>query len=126
MSIENHKKTHFYKGLEKLIFDEKDFEELRLILNKLGNGGSNLELLKRKIINSRIRILEEVYDFVKFHIKKQIETNKEGNTPDLKREIQEKNKLLTFLAERIETFHHDLTSDAEDSNVTSPKAQDRA
>ncbi len=108
MSVENHEKTRFYKGLEKIIFNEKDFEDLKLIINKLGNGNSNVKQLKRKIINSRVLILKNISKFIAFHLKKQGVNLNSSKDSEITKEAQEKNNFLEEIALRIENLYQKL------------------
>ena len=100
-----------YKALEKIIFNEREFEDLKEIINRLSAGGSNLQQLKKKIINSRIRILEDVSDFITFHLKQQNISFKDDKSVELKRERNEKDNFLTLLAKKIENIYQNLKSD---------------
>lgn len=107
----NSKNSILQKTLEKIIFNEKEFEELKLIINKLGNGNPNIQQLKKKIINSRIRMLKDVSNFLSFHLKQQPNPSKEKKTSEFEHELREKNDFLTLLAQKIENFYQNLKSD---------------
>lgn len=111
MDNSNAENSILHKTLEKIIFKEKDFEDLKLIIKRLGAGNANLELLKRKIINSRIRILEDISDFLTFHLKQQRNSFKENKTSEFEYELREKNDFLTLLAQKIENIYQNLKSD---------------
>lgn len=107
----NTEKPFLYKALERIIFNENDFEDLKKIISGLGVGNFNVQQLKRKIVNSRIRILEDVSDFVTFHLNQQRNPFKENKSTEFESEIMEKNDFLTLLAQKIEDIYQNLKSE---------------
>ena len=100
-----------YKVLEKIIFNEKDFADLKEVINRLSTGGSNIQQLKKKIISSRIHILEDISEFITFHLNQHYNSFSEDKSADLESEIKEKNDFLKLLAQKIENIYQNLNSD---------------
>ena len=110
----NHEEDYFkkilYGLLEKIIFNENDFDLLKKSIKQLSIGKIEPKKLKQTIIQSRIKILDELLDIFPFYIeqmnKKQsmneyIEDNKNS---DLIQEIKEKNELLSGIALKVHTI----------------------
>ena len=94
--------------LEKIIFNEKDFEDFKSAIFNVSTGKNNARLLKEKIISSRARILEELKDLFPFYInqinKKQSIENFviDGNSSGCIEELKVKDDFLTEIGSRID------------------------
>ncbi len=93
--------------LERIIFNEKDFSDFKSAIFNISTGNSDPRLLKEKIINSRVRILEELKDLFPFYIN---QINKQqsldifindNNNSGLIEELREKDEFLTEIGNRI-------------------------
>ena len=97
------------KTLEKIVFKETEFKDLKNIINGLNEGRYNFEHLKKKIIESRIRILKEITEFISFYINQQQKTPKSSNISELKQDLQEREQFLELIAEKIENIYQILS-----------------
>jgi len=100
--------------LENIIFNENDFNEFKSTIINVSTGIDHPRLLKEKIINSRLRILEDLLDLFPFYInqiskKKSIKEFIEiEKNPQLIKELQEKTELLTEIGSRIDKIYEKL------------------
>jgi hypothetical protein len=105
-------------SLEKIIFDENDFNKLKQTINDLTLGLIEPKKLKEIIINSRFRLLEELLEFFPFYLKHDNfqhsveEYAKESVNPDsrLIEELKEKDEFLQELGNRINNIFNKLKS----------------
>ena len=67
-AAQDNSKKILYGLLEKIIFNEKDFSGLKEAINQFSLGQMESKILRKKIINSRIRILEELLDIIPFYM----------------------------------------------------------
>ena len=102
----------FEQVLEKIIFDEDELTELKNVVGEFVKGKVQPRQLKKEILLCRSRILEDLKEFVLFYInsKKQ---EKERETMDfkLKQELEERNKLLEIVANRVNQLVSKLEKD---------------
>jgi hypothetical protein len=97
------------KTLEKIVFKENDFKDLKDIINGLKEGRYNFQQLKKKIIESRIRILKDITEFINFYINQQQGTPKSNEMFEIQQDLQEKEKFLELIARRIEKIYQALS-----------------
>jgi len=103
-------KKILYGLLEKIIFNENDFDLLKKSIKELSIGKIEPKNLKKTIIQSRIKILDELLDIFPFYIeqmnKKQTidEYIKKNQNSDLFKEIKEKDEFLSEIALKIQTI----------------------
>ncbi|MFX0134765.1 MAG: hypothetical protein ACFFDN_14080 [Candidatus Hodarchaeota archaeon] len=105
-------------SLEKIIFNENDFNTLKQTINDLTLGLIDSKKLKQTIINSRFRLLEELLEFFPFYLKHDNfqnsveEFTKESENPDahLIEELREKDEFLQELGHRIDNIFNMLKS----------------
>ena len=103
-------------SLEKIIFDENDFNKLKQTINDLTLGLIEPKTLKEIIINTRFRLLEVLLEFFPFYLKHDSfqhsvkEYTNESETPDppLIEELKEKDELLQELGNRIDKIFNKL------------------
>ena len=102
----------FEHVLEKIIFDEDEFNELKLVVGEFTKGNVQPIQLKKRILLCRSRILEDLKEFVLFYInsKKQ---GKELETVDFKlsKELEERNEFLEIVANRVNQLVAKLKED---------------
>ena len=102
----------FEQVLEKIIFDEDELNELKIVVGEFTKGNVQPIQLKNRILLCRSRILEDLKEFVLFYInsKKQ---GKELETVDFKisKELEERNELLEIVANRVNQLVAKLKKD---------------
>jgi hypothetical protein len=107
-------KKILYGLLEKIIFNENDFSELKKSISNVSLGKLEPKILRKKIIDSRLRILEELIDIFPFYLE-QI-NNKlsldrftlEGNQSEITDIDNDKDEFLTQIAQRLENIYQKL------------------
>ena len=108
MSSSNLSNPILNKTLEKIVFKETEFKDLKNIINSLREGEHNFGHLKKKIIEFRIRILREITEFISFHLNQQQKTAKSNKIFELKQDLQEKEQFLELIAQKIEKIYQNL------------------
>ena len=102
----------FEHVLEKIIFDEDELNELKIVVGEFTKGNIQPIQLKKRILLCRSRILEDLKEFVLFYInsKKQ---GKELETVDFKlsKELEERNEFLEIVANRVNQLVAKLKKD---------------
>ena len=102
----------FEHVLEKIIFDEDELNELKIVVGEFTKGNVQPIQLKKRILLCRSRILEDLKEFVLFYInsKKQ---GKELETVDFKlsKELEERNEFLEIVANRVNQLVAKLKKD---------------
>ena len=102
----------FEHVLEKIIFDEDELNELKIVVGEFTKGNVQPIQLKKRILLCRSRILEDLKEFVLFYInsKKQ---GKELEIVDFKlsKELEERNEFLEIVANRVNQLVAKLKED---------------
>jgi hypothetical protein len=102
----------FEQVLEKIIFDEDELTELKIIVGEFTKGKVQPIQLKKRILLCRSRMLEDLKEFVLFYI---ISKNreKELETVDFKasQELEERSELLEIVANRVNQLVAKLNKD---------------
>ena len=108
--------------LERIIFNEKDFDDLKSAIVNVCTGKNDPRLLKEKVIACRVRILEELKDLFPFYInqvmkKQSIKRFAENESETyLIEDLNEKNEFFVEIGDRIEKIFKKLRDNAK--NVT--------
>ena len=118
MKVDSTREKFLSNSLEKIIFNENDFNNLKQTINDLTLGLIEPKKLKEIIINSRFRLLEELLEFFPFYLKRDSfqnsveEFTKESENPDLSliEELKEKDEFLQELGFRIDNIFNKLKS----------------
>ena len=105
------------------MFDEKELENLKIIIRRFTEGSIQAKELKQTLLRCRGRIVEDISSFLTFCIDRVQESNQPSNHREstdsnqltlanehLKIEISEKNELLKIVAERINSMLNDVRS----------------
>lgn len=116
MKVDSTHETFLSNSLEKIIFNENDFNNLKQTINDLTLGLIEPKKLKEIIINSRFRLLEELLEFFPFYLKHDSfqhsveEFTKESENPDpsLIEELKEKDEFLQELGNRVDNIFNKL------------------
>jgi len=96
--------------LERILFNEKDFDDFKSVIFNVSIGKNDPRLLKEKIISSRVRILEELKDLFPFYMNQIIKKQSiekfvnEGNNSGLIEELRDKDDFLTKIGSRIDVI----------------------
>ncbi|MFW9822046.1 MAG: hypothetical protein ACFFE4_03880 [Candidatus Thorarchaeota archaeon] len=112
MGIDREQKKLLSEMLEQILLNELELESLKLLINELSNGKISAKQLKIAIVKSRVNALKRVLDiFPFFH--NRITTQKEleklsfeekfkpNLDLDLKQELDERDRFLEQIGERI-------------------------
>ena len=118
MKVDTPREKFLCNSLEKIIFNENDFNNLKQTINDLTLGLVEPKKLKEIIINSRYRLLEELLEFFPFYLKhNNFQHSMEGFTkesenpdPHLIEELKEKDDLLQELGNRIDNIFNKIKS----------------
>ena len=119
MSLKISNKKILSESLETIIFEEKDFDELKRTINDLSLGKIEPKELKEIIINSRLRMLEELVQFFPFFVKQELtrqslekfsECPHNPDNPDLAliERLAEREELLVEVGQRIDGIFKQL------------------
>ena len=116
MKVDSTREKFLSNSLEKIIFNEADFNGLKQTINDLTFGLIEPKKLKEKIINSRFRLLQELLEFFPFYLKRDsfqhsvedFAKESENPDPDLIEELKEKDEFLQELGNRINNIFNKL------------------
>ena len=108
--------TYLQELLEKILFDPKELNLLKKSINDLNNKIITANQLKKLILKSFIRIFEELVEFIPFYFTQELNKKSIKKVShelglidsNLAEEIQEKDKLLEELGERINKIYLSL------------------
>ncbi len=107
MSIDKERKKLLMEMTEQILLNEKELESLKLLINDLSIGKIDPKQLKIAIIKSRATALRRITDIFPFFHKRiinQQEINNfasKDNNSELIQELEEKNKFLEEIGERV-------------------------
>jgi hypothetical protein len=103
--------------IEKIVFNEKELDELKIAIRDFNKGTITPKQLKQKLIQYRSRIVEEVSNFLIYCLDRTQDneqapverdltySNQSDLTDDqLRREVMERNELLEVVAKRINSL----------------------
>ena len=104
----------FEQVIEKIVFDESELEELKIVITNFTEGSITPKQLKQKILQCRGRMVEDLTEFVHFFINEKKSENLKGtnepilvlNSPNstslqLHQELKDKNELLEIIAKKV-------------------------
>ncbi len=97
--------------LEKVIFDHEELILLKNAINELIIGALKPSQFKRLILNSYVRILEDITSFIPFVLDQHLNGLKSHN-PELLKELKEKDKLLEEVSQKINKIYLNLQNKA--------------
>ena len=102
--INTNEKAEFRDYLEKIIFSKEELKELAKNINQLNKGEISLDEYKTKLLESRVRILNDITEFLSFYIKihLNVDTLEKENDIGLQNELNEKRVLLEEIAKRLQ------------------------
>ena len=105
-------KTSFKETLEKILFNPTELNKLKKTIQDLNIGITKPSQLKKLILESYIRIFEELGEFIPSYLEYKL--NYKSIDAHIGEEVQEKDKLLEELGERINNIYLKLKKKAED------------
>lgn len=113
--MNNNSKEFLYDMLEKILFDENQLTKLKDGIEEVSTGRLSPKLLRKRIIELRVEIVEKLLEFFPFYFK-QITTNQKINeftekkitSAPLSEELQEKNELLEKVGTKINSIYEKL------------------
>ena len=97
--------------LEKVIFDHEELNSLKKAINELTVGTLKPQLFKRIILNSYVRILEDITSFIPFVLNQHLYSLKSYN-PELLKELKEKDAFFEELGQKINKIYLSLQKKA--------------
>jgi len=104
------KQQIFSEMIEKIFFDERELEDLKSLITDVSTGKIAPKQLKLTIIENRARMINRISQIFPFYYK-QLSNQREidnftynENNSNVNEELEEKNKLLEELGERIYTI----------------------
>jgi hypothetical protein len=104
------KEQVFFEMIEKILFDERELEILKSLITDLSTGRIAPKKLKLAIIENRARIINRISHIFPFYYK-QLANQREidhfaynGISSNVDNELEERNKLLEGLGERLYTI----------------------
>ncbi|MHA2390623.1 MAG: hypothetical protein ACXAEX_01535 [Promethearchaeota archaeon] len=113
MKIKDHQKL-LSEMIEKILFDEKDLENLKELINNVSLGKIDPKSLKTMIINNRVKIMRRILNVFPFY-RKRVENQQEldkfsrnENTSTLLKDLEERNNLLQLVGEKIHNIEMKL------------------
>jgi len=112
----NNLDKRIYNSLEKIIFKEEDFKEFKEIINSMNCGEKEIQLLKNKIVASRLRILKEIAGFFPYHINTPKASSNSYEILKLKEENKEKTEFLEELGNRINNLYIELSKEKDNNS----------
>ena len=92
------------KYLEQIIFRKDELKELAKNITQLKKGEISLDEYKTKLLETRVRILNDITEFSIFYIKTKLnsDTIEKQNESELQKELKEKTILLEEIAKRLQ------------------------
>ena len=103
--------SRIQETLEKVIFDHEELISLKNAINELTVGTLKPPQFKRYILDSYVRILEDITSFINFVLDQHICGLKSYN-PELLKELKEKDKLLEEFGQKINKIYLNLQKKA--------------
>ena len=95
--------------IEPVLFKEEELSELKNLINDVGANKIEPKQLRKAIIDNRVRIMGRLIDSFFFQIKREVAQQEidsfTGNNSQLISEVEEKNKFLEQIADRIQVIH---------------------
>jgi len=96
--------NHLSKYLEQIIFRKDELKQLAIYITQLTEGKISSEEYKTKLLESRVRILNDMTEFLKFYHKTKLNSEPLGKhkADGLEEELKNKTVLLEDIAKRLQ------------------------
>ena len=95
--------------IEPILFNEEELSDLKNLINNVGTNKIEPKQLRKAIIDNRVRIMERLIDTFFFQIKREVTQQEINNftrtNHQTQSEVEEKDRLLEQIAERIQTIY---------------------
>ncbi|HEC38269.1 MAG TPA: hypothetical protein ENI29_08530 [bacterium] len=95
--------------IEPVLFKEEELSELKNLINDVGANKIEPKQLRKAIIDNRVRIMGRLIDSFFFQIKREVAqqeiNNFTGTNHQIQSEVEEKDRLLEQIAERLQTIY---------------------
>jgi len=116
MTVDNYQGKMLQNSIESIVIREKEFESLKQIINELYENKSSSKKMKeiiiKKLIQYRLRIIRELLNFISFHFKQEPKSQKIKNFTEnsrLKKDLEERNEFLKIIDHKIEAIYKKLS-----------------
>ncbi len=95
--------------IEPILFNEEELSDLKDLIKDVGTNKIEPKQLRKAIIDNRVRIMERLIDSFFFQIKREVDQQEINNftrtNHQTQSEVEEKDRLLEQIAERIQTIY---------------------
>ena len=95
--------------IEPVLFNEVELSDLKNLINDVGTNKIEPKQLRKAIIDNRVRIMERLINNFFFQIKREVAQQEINNftrtNHQIQSEVEEKDRLLEQIAERIQTIY---------------------
>lgn len=115
------KSQNYEQVVEKIVFDEEELEELKIIIRNFTEGKIEAKQLKQKLLLCRGRMVKDISNFLSFcidRIKREVVATEDekpakmdlSNQSDmqLQKDLFEKNELLKVVANKVSNIVENL------------------
>lgn len=95
--------------IEPILFNEEELSDLKNLINNVGTNKIEPKQLRKAIIGNRVGIMERLINTFFFQIKREVDQQEinsfTGTNHQIQSEVEEKDRLLEQIAERIQTIY---------------------
>ena len=95
--------------IEPILFNEDELSGLKVLINNVGANKIEPKQLRKAIIDNRVKVIERLIDTFFFQIKREVAQQEINNftvtNHQIQSEVEEKDRLLEQIAERIQTIY---------------------
>lgn len=115
------KSQNYEQVVEKIVFDEEELEELKIIIRNFTEGKIEAKQLKQKLLLYRGRMVKDISNFLSFcidRIKREVVASEDENPAkmdlsnqsdmQLQKDLFEKNELLKVVANKVSNIVENL------------------
>jgi hypothetical protein len=125
----NAKDEKLYGLLEKILFNETEFDTLKATIHEVSMGKKPAKILREQIIQEKIRILEDLVEFFHFYVQYSVQHNKQLSSDTsfeeketLLQKIKEREELLKIIAKKLNQLTNNNGS--KENTTNEPFSQD--
>jgi len=105
----NLSKNELMDIIEPILFNEEELSNLKDLINDVGSNKIEPKQLRKAIIDNRASIMERLINIFFFQVKREFNLQEidsyAGNDSLLNSEMEEKDKFLEQIADRIQVIH---------------------
>ncbi|KKK47139.1 hypothetical protein LCGC14_3158210 [marine sediment metagenome] len=95
--------------IEPILFNEKELLDLKDLITDVGTNKIEPRQLRKAIIDNRVKVMKQLIDTFFFQVKREISQQEINNftkgNSQLKTEVEEKDRFLEQIAERIQAIY---------------------